>query len=143
MIEKKIKVGKHPLYQIWNGMIQRCFNDKRKNYHRYGGRGITVCDRWLDFNNFIADMESTYQKGLTIDRIDNNGNYSPNNCKWSTTKEQANNRRNNHFITYQGMTKTLMGWANYLNLKHSTLAMRIEKYGWSIEKALTRRVQPF
>lgn len=81
-------------YRIWRGMQSRCFNPKVKEYRYYGARGIIVCDRWRDFRNFLADM-GEIPSGLSIDRINNDGNYEPGNCKWSTAKEQANNRRSN------------------------------------------------
>ena len=82
----------HPLYCIWQSMRQRCLNPNANNYHRYGGRGITICDRWDDFNLFLEDMGER-PEGYSIDRINNNGNYEPSNCKWSTTVDQNNNRR--------------------------------------------------
>ena len=84
---------KHPLYNTWAGMKSRCYNLKDKYYKDYGGRGIKVCDRWLDIHNFIEDMLSSYQEGLSIDRIDVNGNYEPDNCRWTTTTIQARNTR--------------------------------------------------
>ena len=99
---KKVKISEantthgfrgHPLYQTWSGMIQRTTNSKRRGYDNYGGRGITVCERWQDIANFIHDMYPTYSEGLTLDRIDIDGNYGPDNCRWATKETQARNTR--------------------------------------------------
>ena len=133
--------SKHYLYQTWNSMRQRCFNDKRPDYFRYGGRGIIICERWLKFENFVKDMEQTYKKGLSIDRIDNNGNYSKDNCRWATRLEQTRNTRNierARKYTFKGITKSIREWAEYVGIKRSTLDMRLNYYGWPIERALLK-----
>lgn len=111
------------LYSIWKGVRNRCFYLNSKNYERYGGRGITVCEEWKDnFVNFRDwSLSNGYKEGLTIDRIDNNGNYEPSNCKWSTNKEQQNNKENNVLITYQNETKTLSQWAEEKGINNSAL----------------------
>jgi len=134
--ENRIKHGqwKHPLYNIWKGMVDRCTKENTHNYKDYGGRGITVCDRWLDVNNFIEDM-STRPEGTSIDRIDNNGNYEPSNCKWSTDKEQSNNRRSSRYLEYNGESKTLVDWSRDTGIKQTTIGERLRR-GWTIEQAL-------
>jgi hypothetical protein len=92
----------HPLYSIWLGMKKRCFNPNYPDFHNYGGRGITVCTRWLDVKNFIADMESGYSEELSLDRIDVNGNYEPSNCRWATSKEQSKNKQNSIYVFFNG-----------------------------------------
>ena len=124
-----------PLYNSWRGMKERCEKPNHQEYHRYGGRGISFCPEWSDFNTFKEwALSNGYRKGLMIDRIDNNGNYSPDNCKWSDWLEQANNKINNHFIDYNGQIKTLAEWARFFNMPYSMLRSRIYD-GWSIERA--------
>ncbi|KKN11690.1 hypothetical protein LCGC14_1023970 [marine sediment metagenome] len=131
-----------PFYKTWVNMKTRCYNANSPDYKRYGGRGIEVCVRWKDsFVNFYLDMYSTYKKKLTLDRIDNNKNYSPDNCRWATRKEQARNTRNidrAKKITFRGEAKTIREWAEKFGIKRTTLDARINIYGWSIENALGR-----
>lgn len=127
MADKKI-------YNNWNQMMQRCYNPKCHAYSRYHGRGIKVVNRWLEYENFYKDMIKTYKEGLSIERINNNGNYSPENCKWATKKEQANNRRSSRLINFMGKRKTLSQWVEIFNLKRSTVAQRYYVYQWDIEK---------
>lgn len=119
-----------PEFRTWMGMKSRCLYPSFQNFHLYGGRGITVCDRWMhSFANFLADMGKKPTPLHSIDRIDPNGNYELGNCKWSTQIEQANNKRNSRPLTFKGVTKNLTSWAGELGLSMSTFAGRIER-GW-------------
>ena len=127
-------------YWTWVALKDRCNNPKNPGYSRYGGRGIKVCKEWQNsYQAFYDDMYSNYKHGLTIDRIDNNGNYAPENCRWATRAEQAMNTRNvdraNRY-TYNGETKTVREWAESFGIKRTTLDMRLRTYKWSIERAL-------
>jgi len=122
-------------YGIWAKMLQRCYNPNTKSYKNYGGRGITVCDRWRhSFENFLADMGEQPPR-FTIERIDNEKGYSPENCRWASYKEQANNRRTNRFLTYQGRTQTMMEWSKELGIRAGRIRWRLEE-GWSVEQVL-------
>lgn len=125
------------LYKVWLSMKQRCTNPKNKAYKNYGGRGIAVCSEWLhDFTNFYNwAMNNGYKEGLSIDRVDNNGNYSPNNCRWANRKTQQRNRRDCIYYIINGEKHCLKEWCNILNLKYSTVKARLH-YGWDIERAL-------
>lgn len=131
-----------PLYRRWWGALQRTTNPNQPAFRHYGGRGITVCERWQTFENFAADMGPTFQPTLTLERIDVNGNYEPSNCRWATWTEQARNRRNNRFLTFRGHTKTVMEWCELLGLKHTTVTQRLDRRGWPIERALTTGANP-
>ena len=130
---------KEPWYGSYKAMMERCYRAKAKNYHNYGGRGIAVCEEWhniLNFEKWVKD--SGYAKGLTLERMDVNGNYCPENCSWVNKKAQANNRRNTMYLEYKGETHTISEWADLLGINRSTLNNRIYR-GWTIEKALGRR----
>jgi len=125
-------------YKSWISMKARCNNPIDDHYKDYGQRGITVSDRWVNsFENFFADMGPKPSKRHTIDRIKVNGNYTPENCKWSTPMEQGNNRRNNRLLTFQGETLTLSQWCRKMGFKESTLTNRLDRKGMSVEMALT------
>ena len=104
---------KTKVYRAWQAIRQRCENSKEARFHRYGGRGISVCDRWQEFDNFYADMGDP-PKGASIDRIDTNGNYEPTNCRWATPKQQSNNTSTNTHVTYNGKTQTLARYPSRL-----------------------------
>lgn len=129
------------LYNVWRGVKKRCLNPNHYAYHQYGGRGITICDEWI--SNFQAFYEwalnNGYRVGLTLDRINNNGNYEPNNCRWATWKEQGNNRRTNVFVTFNGKTKSMSQWADELGITREALYRRIHVYNMPLEMALTAK----
>lgn len=128
-----------PMYKVWIAMRRRCENPDHADYHNYGGRGISVCERWQDFSNFLADMGSR-PRGFDIDRRDNNGPYSPGNCRWVTRQRNLNNRRGNNRVEFRGVTKTVAEWAADVGMHEETLRRRILN-GWSAERALTTPVQ--
>lgn len=168
-----------PEYRAWCEMKSRCCNPRRKHYSGYGGRGIRVCASWLhSFEAFFADMGARPSSAHSIERIDNNGDYSPSNCKWATATEQANNRRSTIKVDgkplsevaaesgikastlhrrmrygkrglpllerqvakleFNGITDTISGWSNRTGINATTIAMRVNKYGWPLSKALTK-----
>ncbi len=119
-------LSKAPEYQIWHAMKRRCLDPKNPAYADYGGRGIQVCDRWLQFENFYADM-GPKPEGLSLERIDNNLGYSKLNCKWATHKEQMSNTRKCKYVTYLGRTQTLMGWSIEAGINYVTLKCRYKR----------------
>ena len=126
------------LYKTWANMRQRCSNPNTNSYQNYGGRGIAVCDEWKDFANFYAwATPNGYSGDLSIERVNNDGNYEPSNCKWITLKAQARNRRNNHLITHNGTTKNLEEWAELTGISASTIRHRLKR-GWPINKTLEK-----
>lgn len=136
----------HKLYYLWSGMRQRCNNPNGEFYNYYGGRGIKVCDEWdnkkdgfINFYNWAIkngyDINAKYRK-CTLDRIDVDGNYCPENCRWVDSKQQSNNRRSNVILKYKGEEHNISEWCKKLNLTRSAVTHRLER-GWSIEKTLS------
>ena len=132
------------LYRCWLSMKSRVLYVKDKDYYNYGKRGIKVCEEWLnnfdEFKNWA--MENGYQDNLTLDRIDNNGNYEPGNCRWATNIEQQRNKRNTIYVTYNGETKTLLEWCSVYNIRKDTLYRRL-KHNWDIKSALVTPVKKY
>lgn len=142
IIHNCARLGKPtPEYRTWVGMKARTQNKNHLCYNLYGGRGITICERWnVSFLNFLADM-GRRPPGMTIERIDTNGNYEPGNCKWADMVTQQNNRRNNHLVTFNNQTKTLAQWGKEYNINPIIILKRINR-GWRIEDAITMPSQP-
>jgi len=133
-----------PEYKLWANMKQRCLNPMHKFYRHYGGRGITVCKRWLEsFDNFYADMGPRTTEMHTLARRDNNGNYTLENCYWATRKEQCNNQSTNHRVTVAGVTRTVTEWAQVLGAKPAVIFNRIQQYGWDEVTACTTPVRTY
>lgn len=130
---------KSPEYLAWANMRKRCNSLSNFFYADYGGRGISICKRWDDFENFLSDMGKRPGNDYSIDRIDNDENYEPGNVRWATQKQQCNNRRNNFLVTFNGETKTIAQWRRDIGIDKNTLRQRIVR-GWEIERALTAPV---
>ena len=124
------------LYRIWRGMHRRCYDPKRLEFFRYGGRGIQVCKQWFKIENFISDMGDPPSSKHSIDRIDNDGPYSPENCRWATAKEQSLNSRQPINVTLRGQTLNISEWARRIGIGEASMHARL-KEGWPIELALT------
>lgn len=141
VLASKIACTKHGMtdskeYHVWCGLRQRCYNSNNAKYKNYGARGIKVCERWLhSFENFYADM-GEMPDGCSIDRIDVNGDYCPENCRWVDQKTQQNNRRNNTKITFNGVTETLRYWSEKTGIDPRTLYHRLHDMKWSAEKTI-------
>ncbi len=128
------------IYNSWRSIVQRCTNHEHNQYKDYGGRGITVCERWLKFQNFLEDMGEPPPKH-SINRIENNEGYCPNNCEWITTKENNRNKRNNLFVQHNGQSRLLVDLSEETRIPYKTLYARIYIYKWSIHKALTTQIR--
>lgn len=129
--------SKTPEYKSWFAMISRCEDEANDAYQQYGGRGITVCDEWHDFDNFLRDMGKRPHVRMSIDRIDNDGPYCKENCRWTDSKTQNRNRRSNVTLTLNGVTKPVSAWAEDLGVSKEVIYQRLKNLGWSTEDALT------
>lgn len=133
-------MAKTPEYRSWAAMLSRCSDKNNSNYHNYGGRGLTVSRRWKSFANFLHDMGPRPSLKYSLDRINNDKGYSAKNCKWSTKKEQGNNKRSNRIVTFNGITGTVSQICDMLSLKKQNAISARLILGWSIEKAFTTPV---
>jgi hypothetical protein len=129
-------------YSSWQMMIDRCTNQNSKSWNSYGGRGITVCDRWKDFSKFYQDMGER-PENHTLERIDNNLGYSPENCKWATVKEQNRNTRRTRLLEINGVTKCVTDWCDYFGINKRTVSNRINRGKWPVELAITTPVNQY
>lgn len=146
LIKRNFKHGKANtrLFRIWKNIKLRCTNKNYKAFKYYGARGISICEEWRDFQSFYNwAMAHGYEENLTIDRIDNDGDYSPENCRWVTNKIQQRNKRTNRILIYNGESHPLIEWAEILGINAKTLKSRIDDYQWPIEKALSVPVRPY
>lgn len=131
--------SKEPEYASWSSMKKRCDSTSHSRYDLYGERGITYCQRWASYDSFLADMGRKPSMKHSLDRIDTNGNYEPSNCRWATDEMQANNKRSNHTVKFNGEAMSLKKYCRLNNLKYGTRVSRINKYGWSLEDVLDGR----
>ena len=127
-------------YRTWCHMKERCDNPRCERYSRWGGRGITYDPRWSSFENFLADMGEKPKGRYSIDRIDNDGNYSKANCRWATDDQQANNNEHPKLLTYVGITQSVTRWAKQIGMSRLTLSDRLRR-GWAVEKAITHPIR--
>jgi hypothetical protein len=122
-------------YRAWRAMLKRCYNKSYHAYHRYGGRGIEVCARWHSVENFVADMGER-PEGMSLERVNNDGHYEPENCRWATTRDQCINKKTTRLLTANGKSMPMCEWARVSGLKAPTICRRLAK-GWSEQDAVT------
>lgn len=137
-LRRRVSVDRRAEYFAWFDMRRRCLNSSHKNFPSYGARGIAICSRWIEsFDNFYADM-GPRPPGMTLERVDNDGQYSPGNCKWDTQRAQRNNTRKNVFLTHEGRRATRSQWSAITGMATGTIRTRIAS-GWPADRALTQR----
>jgi hypothetical protein len=129
----------HPVHTSWKCMHRRCYYKNGEKYPIYGGRGISVCERWHRFTNFRDDMLESWFDGGSLERVNNDGKYEPGNVRWATVKEQCSNRRSNVFLEYKGERKTMLQWSLDLGMTYTSLKSRIRN-GWSVDRAFTEKI---
>ena len=142
--ERRVTHGMNgtPEYRCWVEMIRRCYNPQRRGFHNYGGRGIIVCDRWRNsFESFFADMGPRPSTRHSLDRMNNDGQYSPDNCRWATSRQQCRNTRANRLLAFGGTSRTLVEWSEHTAIPITTLHQRLAAK-WTLERALTTPVRP-
>lgn len=143
MIVDGLDTRHHPLYSTWAGIVKRCYSPNNRGYKNYGARGITMCDRWrYNFAFFVADMGPKPTSKHSIDRINNDGPYSPENCRWATSKQQCNNYRENTFLVIEGRRQTITQWCEERNVPVSTAINRLYRQKWTPEQAFGFAPQP-
>lgn len=136
IISHPVNLSRTKTYISWQAMKRRCLNPNSDRYQFYGGRGIKVCDRWMEFSGFLEDMKEC-PDGFTLERINNEGNYEPENCRWASRKDQANNRRSSRLLTVGGITKTMSQWSDESGVSIYNIWQRIHVLKWDIERAVT------
>lgn len=134
-------MSRSAFYGVWRGMLDRTENPKHSEYDNYGGRGIQVCARWHLFQLFALDMASGYQRGKQLDRIDNDGDYEPANCRWTDHRSNQRNKRSNHRVTWHGRTLIVQEWAEILGINANTIVHR-RRRGWPVDRALSEGAEP-
>ena len=142
LVKNSYKHGLHHTggYKAWNEMMKRCYRPNNISYHNYGGRGIAVVPEWHNLHKFIEDMGHP-ERGMSLDRLDSNKDYSKENCRWADRLTQNNNKRNVRLLEFRGETHSYADWARIAGIKHATLVAKMEKWGWSLERSLTEPVK--
>lgn len=143
MAEKQRRHGMYfsRQFKVWKSMVARCLKPYNTSYKNYGARGISVCKRWMKWENFWEDMGPSYREDLELDRIDNDGNYEPGNCRWTTRLVNMNNKRTTFMVTAFGRTMSVQDWGRETGIKGNTIAQRIRDQKWTPEKSVTKKPQ--